>query len=281
MTPMLANAPQDSLIEEGSLMGKNYNFMGLAPFGAPVTVKPAVKGKRQVSKNSVDLHALLLKERENTQMLHQQVLQLQVKISRHQELIMWQQRQRMQAKLLLDEDIKQTPDSCPVDTLQLLSTVALSQEQSSTNPHSCAAQTKPHLAYRARKRRKWNRRDKPKRPLTAYNIFFQNERARMLGLGDDDIEDVSLDHERSTSAPREIEAVQFPTTSRMDQKTTSRGSLQHSSPTRKRVGFAEMAQSISRKWKALDKSTHEKYLQLACQDKNRYLVEKADYLRRI
>jgi len=277
MTPVLANASQDPLNEEGRLIGKNYNFVGPAPSGAPAHVQPAVKVKRKVAKNSADIHALLQKERENIQMLYQQVLQLQLKISRHQELIIWQQRQRMQSELHLDADTKQTPDSCHVNSME-----SLSQKQGNTNPqsHSRAAQAKPRLAYRARKKRKGERSDKPKRPLTAYNIFFQHERALMLGLIDDGIEDASLDHEGPTSAQGDCEAARFSTTSRIDQTTINQSSMQHSCSPRKRVGFAEMAQRISQKWKALDKSTHEKYLRLASKDKNRYVAEKADYLKR-
>lgn len=76
---------------------------------------------------------------------------------------------------------------------------------------------------------------KPKRPLTAYNIFFQRERAKIL-------QDIP-DPERK---PR----------------------MSHG-----KIGFTELARTISKKWKGLDKEAREELLQAAAEDKQRYLRE--------
>lgn len=75
---------------------------------------------------------------------------------------------------------------------------------------------------------------KPKRPLTAYNLFFQNERQLLLGPG----------------LPKKQQ---------------------------KKVGFADMARIISRKWKDAGFAERAPFCNMANIDKLRYLREMDEY----
>ena len=70
---------------------------------------------------------------------------------------------------------------------------------------------------------------KPKRALTAYNLFFREERQKML------------ENRARNNSPK--------------------------------IGFAAMARTVSTRWKAIDQSERELYLELAAQDKIRYTGE--------
>ena len=81
---------------------------------------------------------------------------------------------------------------------------------------------------------------KPKRPLSAYNLFFQHERLVLLD-----------------SLP-----------------VRPQGKPRHSHV---KVGFVEMARIIGQKWKCIDESTKSFYDALALQEKQRYQRELAAY----
>ena len=84
-----------------------------------------------------------------------------------------------------------------------------------------------------------NSMKKPKRSLSAYNIFFQNERKRLLS---------SLPVRQDSNKPKK-----------------SHG----------KIGFADMARTIAAKWKTLNENDKLEYEILAAQDTQRYEREMA------
>ena len=84
--------------------------------------------------------------------------------------------------------------------------------------------------------------NKPKRPLTAYNLFFQNERVRLL--------------ESLPEAP----------------PTNSKGTKKKG-----KVGFADMARIISARWKQADDAVRAPFCLAANREKIRYHREKDEY----
>lgn len=96
---------------------------------------------------------------------------------------------------------------------------------------------------------------RPRRQLTAYNIFFKHERARMLREGHD-------------GEHRLAEAEESPVV------PLGRTGARH----RPKIGFAEMARRVSRVWKTLGETERDTYKNLAAQDKQRYLREKTLYM---
>lgn len=106
---------------------------------------------------------------------------------------------------------------------------------------------KPKVRKR-RSRKKWKKpKDKPTRPLSAYNLFFQHERATMIG---DESQDNEEDYEKKKRLHRK-----------------SHG----------KVGFAEMARSIGTKWKNLPSTEKKTFEEQALKEKERYASELATW----
>jgi len=123
----------------------------------------------------------------------------------------------------------------------------LSKESTkSFNPLECRSMPSalaPHLKQDedapAKKRRSWKKpKDKPKRPLSAYNLFFQKEREAIVG----------------------------------SQKSKQEGKRRHRKAHGK-IGFADLAKTIAEKWKNLDEESKAVYEEKASVEKARYKRE--------
>lgn len=241
-----------------------------APFVAPKIQRSTEQRKGKTFKASLELQALINEEREVLRTMHQQVLHLQMKIFRQQQQLVICHRQRVQADLCEGSGRKNY----------------LSDDANCVSPaltrSKVEGNSKPTGRKRCRASRGWRKSKgasgKPKRPLTAYNIFFQHERARMLGLAQAGIIASNPD-KPALPSQADFDAARMSTHSNNEQSSSVR-LLHHSPPSHKRVGFAEMAQRISQMWRSLDKPTLEKYLFLAGEDKKRYMAEKAAYMKR-
>lgn len=97
-------------------------------------------------------------------------------------------------------------------------------------------------------------KDKPKRPLSAYNYFFKQERQRILKY-------LARDH----SAPNPPDEV---VDDEQEKRLVTEGG---------KVSFEEMGKLIGRRWKAISPENLEKYSALAATDAERYKKELADY----
>jgi hypothetical protein len=96
-----------------------------------------------------------------------------------------------------------------------------------------------------RRKKKWKKpKDKPSRPLSAYNLFFRSARATMLG------------DDAPTPAQESLKK-------RVHCKTHGK------------IGFADMARMIGRKWKTLDPEEKKVYEDQAKVLKQRYATELA------
>lgn len=108
-----------------------------------------------------------------------------------------------------------------------------------------------HKAAGATKKRTWKKPiDKPKRPLSAYNLFFKEERERILASISDDKATVDLNDGLTEEIRR-----------RRHRKTHGK------------IGFADLARSIADQWKQIDSSSRSVYVSQADIEKSRYKKE--------
>lgn len=122
-----------------------------------------------------------------------------------------------------------------------------------------------------KKTRRKKAKDMPKRPLSAYNLFFADERQRLInvgsrrlvggGGGDDGVED-DLTSSVSDS----------------DLLLSSASAARNPRPQHEeRLGFAGLARVVAAKWKTIDSTLKEKYESRAAQEQIRYKKQILEY----
>mmetsp|Transcript_4077 Transcript_4077/g.5339 ORF Transcript_4077/g.5339 Transcript_4077/m.5339 type:complete len:368 (-) Transcript_4077:217-1320(-) len=100
-------------------------------------------------------------------------------------------------------------------------------------------------------------KDKPKRPLSAYNIFFKEERKRIL-------ESIPSKGEEGDDASKEEESEE---NVEIDEKT---GKKKRKKTPHGKIGFENLAKIIGQRWQELKEDKIAYYKDLAAQDMKRY-----------
>jgi hypothetical protein len=100
-------------------------------------------------------------------------------------------------------------------------------------------------------------KDMPKRPLSAYNLFFKEERERILSAGPMSTEGVGLPAGDGDEEPEGL-----------DSSEKSRSDTKHGKTSG--VGFSNLTKKIAIRWQQLDKEGRAPYEKRAAKDKKRY-----------
>lgn len=115
-------------------------------------------------------------------------------------------------------------------------------------------------------------KDKPKRPLSAYNLFFKDERAIILAEitaargseGETEAKKESSDDEGADGNDEE--------------KTKGR---KRKKPPHGKIGFESLAKTIGQRWQKLEGERMEKYKKLAAEDMTRYKKQMEVFLTKL
>lgn len=150
----------------------------------------------------------------------------------------------------------------------------------------------------AAKKRKVRDKDKPKKPLSAYNIFFKEERARMVAellqekvresgdspssataAGDPTISNPARVDKTSNQSSDETCVARTEQTSAVSVKSenTSDETKRQRKRVRIGIGFKKLASEIGKRWKRIDSNRLQEYTRRAEIDKRRYDREMAIY----
>ncbi|KAL3910815.1 MAG: hypothetical protein SGILL_007542, partial [Bacillariaceae sp.] len=141
----------------------------------------------------------------------------------------------------------------------------------------------PDFAKSGKKSRPKKPKNKPKRPLSAYNIFFKDERANILAnipdKTDEDEEGGSKDGEDKPVKKEEGDE------GKAEEEGEGDGKKKASTKKRKRVphgkiGFESLAKIVGQRWKELPPDELEKYKKRAEVDMKRYRKEMEAYVQK-
>ena len=125
----------------------------------------------------------------------------------------------------------------------------------STATTATSSNPKQEKDAKKKRTRKKKPKDSPRRPLSAYNFFFKDERKRILQA-------IPVKESETSEEDRIRDSITWP-----GKKKAPHG----------KIGFESLAKTIGARWKKLDKKSMKYYKALATKDLHRYAAEMVEY----
>jgi hypothetical protein len=116
-------------------------------------------------------------------------------------------------------------------------------------------------------------KDKPKRPLSAYNLFFKDERAIILAEID-----AAKGSEGETEEVKKESSEEEGEDDDEEEKAKRR---KRKKPPHGKIGFESLAKTIGQRWQKLEGERLEKYKKLAAEDMTRYKKQMEVFLTKL
>jgi hypothetical protein len=127
----------------------------------------------------------------------------------------------------------------------------------------------PEFTKSGKKSRPKKPKNKPKRPLSAYNIFFRDERANILaGIPDKDEDDNEDNEDDENNEDGDG----------LDETKKKSSGKKRKRPPHGKIGFESLAKIVGQRWKELKPDELAKYKKLADVDMVRYRAEMESYV---
>ena len=171
-----------------------------------------------------------------------------------------------------DADRKMPPNMVQQSTERRSSSTELSLDNESLSMTSATSSSLPtpmeEKVTPKKKRRSpavpWKKpKDMPRRPLSAYNLFFKAEREKLIGERESNAVSAGPELGEEGKATEQDSSVLSSSVHVVSPETKKKGQ-------KKGIGFANLAKTIASKWKTLDPKSKEPFEKQAAIDKQRY-----------